>query len=181
MNLERPVYLTGFMASGKSTVGPRLARRLGVPFIDLDNAIVKRAGKSIRAIFDEDGEQAFRQYEEAELRRTGDQPTVVSLGGGALAQPGNLTYALKSGTVVFLSASVDVIAERLRKGDLDRPMLRGEDGLPLDGEALRARIRRLLKSRIVFYERAHVTVDTSGKEIDEIVGEVVARLEMTES
>ncbi len=172
----RPVYLTGFMASGKSSVGPLLARRLGRPYIDLDRIIIEKAGLSIPEVFAQFGEQRFRELESEALRETGAQEAVVALGGGALAQPNNLAFAREKGVVVYLDASVDAILERLQQGDPDRPMLRGADGRPLTRKALRDRIRTLLESRVPYYEQAHFRVETTGKSVAAVVDEVVRRL-----
>ena len=173
---DRPVYLTGFMASGKSTVGPRLALALGVPFIDLDLEIVRRAGHSIPEIFAAEGEKGFRTAEREALRAVGASASVVSVGGGALVDVANLDFALGSGTVVYLHASADELAARLSHGRRLRPMLQDRSGARLTGDALRERIEELLDERRPFYERAHMTVQTTTRTVDQVVDEVMRRL-----
>ena len=170
------IYLTGFMGSGKSTVGPRLATALGYSFIDLDEAIEHRAGRPIRQLFAEEGEAAFRQLERELLRETTvREHLVVALGGGALTFEENLRLALGAGRVVYLRASADVLARRLRSGRAVRPLLLGDDGRPLSDADLRARIEAMLERRAPFYERAHLAVD-AGRAPDVTVRAIVDAL-----
>lgn len=169
------IYLTGFMGSGKSTVGPRLAARLGRPFVDLDAAVATRAGRPVAAVFAEAGEAAFRALEATCLRATAEvADAVVALGGGALATEDNLTWALAHGTVVYLRVPADVLARRLARTAGNRPLLQGEDGQALRGEALAARVSALLAAREHFYGRAHVVIDTAGQSVAETVAAVQA-------
>ena len=151
------VYLTGFMASGKSTVGPLLADRLGYRFVDLDWLVEAQAGRSVPELFAE-GEGVFRAAEAAALRETtGGEGLVVSTGGGTLAAPQNLVVARAAGPVVWLRTSVPVILDRV--GDADgRPML-AHAGRPLQGEPLRARVADLLAAREPFYAQADLAID----------------------
>ncbi|HKL87422.1 MAG TPA: shikimate kinase, partial [Salinibacter sp.] len=97
------IYLTGFMASGKSTVGPKVAARLGCTFLDLDRLIAVHDGRSIPEIFAQDGEGRFRELETAALRKTVDTDNlVVALGGGALVDEENRAFAKEHGRVVYL-------------------------------------------------------------------------------
>ncbi|PSQ99495.1 MAG: shikimate kinase [Bacteroidetes bacterium QS_9_68_14] len=162
-NPKSKVYLTGFMGSGKSTVGPRVARRRGARFVDLDNVIAERAGRAIPAIFEAEGEAGFRKREAAALRAVSKQASaqVVATGGGTLVQEENLQRALGSGVIVYLRAPAATLADRLREAAARRPLLQGEGGQPLAGAALTRRIEALLSERQRFYERAHVTVDTA--------------------
>ena len=156
------VYLTGFMASGKSTVGPLVADRLGYRFADLDWLIEARAGRTIPALFASGGEAAFRKAEaEALAETTRGEGVVVATGGGALVDPANLRTARAAGTVVWLRASVPVTLARL--GDAaGRPLLHDRAGRPLAGDALALRVRRLLADREPFYAQADLAVDADG-------------------
>ncbi|PSQ80834.1 MAG: shikimate kinase [Bacteroidetes bacterium QS_8_68_15] len=159
-----PIYLTGFMGSGKSTVGPLAAVRLGWRFLDLDELIAERAGRPIPAIFAAEGEAGFRRREAEALRAVSreERDAVVATGGGTLVQPENLKRARASGTVVYLRAPAAVLAERLADAAAERPLLQSEeDGTPLAGAALTRRIETLLAERRPCYERAHRTVDTA--------------------
>ncbi|MEO0560015.1 MAG: shikimate kinase [Bacteroidota bacterium] len=153
------VYLTGFMASGKSTVGPLLADALGHRFVDLDWLIEAKAGRPIPLIFAEGGETAFRAAEaEALDETTRSLRMVVATGGGALVTPAALRTARMAGPVVWLQASIDTILDRL--GDAaGRPVLAGPDGRPLWGRALRDRVAALMEAREPFYAQADLTVD----------------------
>ena len=157
------VYLTGFMASGKSTVGPLLADALGHRFVDLDWLIEAKAGQPIPAIFAEGGEAAFRAAEaEALDETTRSSRMVVATGGGALVTPAALRTARMAGPVVWLRASVDTILKRL--GDATgRPILAGPDGRPLWGLALRERVETLLAAREPFYEQADLIIDADAR------------------
>ena len=153
------VYLTGFMASGKSTVGPLLADALGYRFVDLDWLIEARAGRSIPMIFAEGGEAAFRAAEaEALDETTRSRRMVVATGGGALVTPAALRTARMAGPVIWLRASVDTVLDRL--GDaVGRPILAGPDGRPLWGQALRQRVETLMAEREPFYAQADLTIE----------------------
>ena len=108
--MKKHLYFTGFMASGKSRTGRALADRLGRPFVDTDNVIVERAGKSISEIFEQEGEAAFRKMERdviAEIAQS-EKPLVVSLGGGALTQAENLKVIRENGTIIRLWAKPEV-------------------------------------------------------------------------
>lgn len=171
------IYLTGFMGSGKSTVGPALSRVLGIPYVDLDAEIVRLAGHSIPEIFRKDGEPAFRRYEHEALKAAAaGGVAVVSVGGGALADSENLRLALETGAVVYLQATPEALAVRLSGGRRNRPMLQDAAGNMLSGSTLRHRIEQLLVDRTPYYEQAHVRVDTSRRSVREVVDEVVARL-----
>lgn len=154
------MYLTGFMGSGKSTLGPILANVLGYGFVDLDARIAEQAGVPVAQLFAERGETAFRTLEAGALRATAqEEDLVIATGGGALAREPNLSWALAHGTVVYLRATPEALAARLLRARAVRPLLRGEDGERLSEAALQARIAALLDTRRPFYERAHVAVD----------------------
>ncbi len=119
---QRPggLYLVGFMGSGKTSVGGILANLLLRDFIDLDQQITAVAGRSIPAIFQEDGEPAFRKYER-EVLETLPTQAVVALGGGAFIQPEIRAYIKKTGLAVFLNWPFQVLASRV-SGDKNRPL-----------------------------------------------------------
>lgn len=127
------VFLVGFMGSGKSTVGRRLARELGWMFVDLDTDIENSTGMSISKIFEERGEPAFRQIEhEALLTRTREikrgRPMVISLGGGAFVQTFNFSLVESSGISIWLDCPLEIIRERLSSND-SRPLARDTESL----------------------------------------------------
>jgi len=156
------VYLTGFMASGKSTVGPKAAARLGQPFLDLDRLITAHDGRPIPAIFAEDGEDHFRDLETEMLHQTAEtDDLVVALGGGALVDDANRAFARNHGLVIYLEVSVDTILERVADDDTRRPLLQDDAGTPLPRAEQRTRIEQMLDERRPTYEAAHRSIDAN--------------------
>ena len=151
---EARVYLTGFMGSGKTTIGRRLAEISGVPFVDLDEAFEARARKTVREAFAEHGEPWFREREAELLRGTADLPgAVVALGGGTFVFPENAAFVKKHGTSVFLDVPFDVIAARLAGKSMDRPLFRSVE------EA-----RALYEARLPYHRIADRTVALHAEE-----------------
>lgn len=168
------IYLTGFMASGKSTVGPRVAARLGLTFLDLDRLITAQDGRSIPDIFAEDGEAQFRALEREALHRTAEtDDQVVALGGGALVDADNRAFAKEHGRVVYLRVDAETVLERVGGEADQRPLLQGEEGAPLSPPEMRARIEQMLDDREPTYRDAHATVDAT-QPVDEVVEAVTA-------
>jgi shikimate kinase / 3-dehydroquinate synthase len=158
-HMQRPLFLSGFMATGKSSVGRLVAERTGRPFVDLDQRIEARAEKTVSQLFAEQGEAAFRALERAELdtalSSVADGPApVVALGGGALVPRDLRLRALDSAVVVTLEASPSEIVWRAgsRSG---RPLLDHQNG--------ETRVRDLLEQRTVAYAECHGRVPTDGK------------------
>lgn len=161
------VALIGLPGSGKSTVGPRLARRLGVPHLDVDHVLEQRQGRSIAEIFASDGEAHFREIERDLTLELLASPGVLSLGGGAPMTPA-IAQALAGHPVVWLQVTPEQAARRVGRGR-SRPLLAGE--APLD------RLRRLLEERGPTYDHlATITVDTSNATTAEVVETIRARL-----
>ena len=122
--MKEHIFLTGFMASGKSRTGRTLSERLGRPLVDTDAVIVERAGKSISEIFEQDGEAKFREMERdviAEIAAN-ETPQVVSLGGGAINNPENVKVIRESGTLIRLWAKPEILSERIGRKNT-RPLL----------------------------------------------------------
>jgi shikimate kinase/3-dehydroquinate synthase len=166
----RNIVLTGFMGTGKSAVGQVVARRLGRKFIDMDNAIVLRAGKPIPRIFAEYGEPAFRAMESdvcAELSEQGS--LVIATGGGALVNAENRRTMMAGGTVICLNASPDEILRRVGEDD-GRPLLNVPDP--------HARIAELLDARRAAYQTIPWQIDTSTLSIDEVAEQVLGLADM---
>lgn len=170
---NRRIFITGFMASGKSTLGPILANSLGFDFLDLDAAIAAQEGKSIREIFGGKGERYFRRREREILTALGGREgIVVSLGGGTLSDPDTLSLIMSSGILVYLKVPPEEIIRRLRH-KTDRPMVLGVDGERLDEGHLRERVGVLLASREPLYALADLTIEADqvrlGLTVDRLV------------
>lgn len=172
--MTRPILLTGFMATGKSRVGRALALRLDRTFYDTDEMIETRAGKSIPAIFAEDGEDLFRRLEtECVVDAVARPEAVISLGGGAITREENRAAIREGGGIlVCVEADVDTILERVSRRD-DRPLL---SGLSIDEK--RARIVSMLDERAPYYSAADLTIrSTETSEADDLAGQLVEQLE----
>ncbi|WEF22610.1 shikimate kinase [Microbacterium maritypicum] len=157
------LVLVGPMAAGKTSVGRRVARRLGVAFIDTDKRIVAAHG-SIPAIFEEHGEAHFRDLERAAVAEALSEGGVISLGGGAVTEAATREL-LTEHPVVFLTVSPDAVADRLRGSN--RPLLAGED--PLE------RWKKIFEERRGWYaEVSSATFDTSRRPMQKIADEIVA-------
>jgi len=162
------IILTGFMATGKSTVGKELAARLGYEFLDLDSLIEGVAGMPISQIFATQGEERFRAMESRMVEQAARRDAcVIATGGGAIMNPGNLEALKRSGMLIALTAKLETILERLGTGE-DRPMLWGGD--PLE------RIRFLLAERAPAYAKADLTVDTTEQSIEQVVDQILCAL-----
>lgn len=160
------LVLTGFMGTGKSAVGRRVAERLSRPFVDMDAVIEERTGKPISRIFAEEGEARFRQLEAALCEElSAREGLVIATGGGALVDPVNRATLSASSTLICLQADVDAVLRRV--GDAaDRPMLRGTSP--------RADVERLLEARQEAYAAIPWQVRTTGRTLEEVVADVVA-------
>lgn len=127
-DIDRPIVLVGLMGVGKSTVGKRLATRLGLPFVDADHEIEAAAGLTVSEIFDRFGEQQFRDGERRVIARlVEDSPKVIAAGGGAFMQPETRKLILDRAIAIWLDADIDVLTERVRRRSGTRPLLNGRD------------------------------------------------------
>jgi shikimate kinase len=157
------------MGVGKSTVGARLARRLGRVFIDTDREVERMAGRTISEIFEADGEPAFRRLEADAIRAAEMDGAVVALGGGAVTESGAIERLLESGEVIFLSADPAVLIDRI--GDPEsRPKLAG-----LDRGAQIEILSSLLEERLPIYQKASREIDTAGN-VNDVVDRIVDAL-----
>jgi shikimate kinase/3-dehydroquinate synthase len=166
--MPRPLLLSGFMASGKTAVGQRVAALAGCAFIDLDQRIEATAGKPVRRIFEDSGEEAFRQLEAAALDEllAAGRPEVIALGGGALLARERRLSAIDRAVVVGLSCSVEEVLRRSQNEPGTRPLLAGSDP--------RARVTALLEAREIAYAECPVRLVTDGKQPDALAAEVLA-------
>jgi shikimate kinase len=159
----RPIFLCGFMGVGKTTVGKRLAELRTCRFVDLDRAIEAEAGCAIPAIFANEGEAGFRRRESHALRSLALADTVVALGGGALTQNENFEFIVGAGLLIYLSASVEALMERLNDSTELRPLLAG-----LSFADRRVKILRLMGEREAVYRKAHLEISTDGLSADDV-------------
>ena len=165
----RAVFLVGFMASGKSTVGPELARRLGWDFVDLDSRIEAREGKRVVEIFRDHGEPGFRLAESNALQhltQTLERNSVVALGGGAFAEEKNRAL-LRDWPSVFLNAPVEELWQRSLVDGVERPLRKSRDHFV-----------RLHAERLPLYRRAALTVETAGRDVVSICAEIETALNL---
>ena len=165
------IILIGMSASGKTSLGEALSIALNIPFIDTDEEIEKKAGKSISEIFQSEGEAQFRSYEQGIIRQLIDFPKcVIAVGGGLPSYNNHMDVILDMGRVIYLDLSVDVLVGRLIKNSSDRPLYAG-----LDASEIEDKTRALKLERERFYQRAHKHIDAS-KPIQELVKEVIENL-----
>jgi shikimate kinase len=149
------IYLVGFMGSGKTAIGRRIAERLGRPFVDLDAEIERTSGATIRALFEADGEPAFREREALFLEGTEALPdAVVATGGGCYVREGNRRTISRLGTAVFLDVPFAALAARL-SGKTDRPLFQDSD-----------QAARLFAEREPFYRMQTVPVRLEGDSVE---------------
>jgi shikimate kinase len=168
------VILAGFMGTGKTEVGRRLAQSLGWSFVDTDALVESAAGRSVAAIFADEGEAAFRARERDAIEQACTMTAaVIAVGGGALLDPENRRRLLAAGPMVCLRASPEELMRRLGLAR-DRPLLNG-DGTA-STEERRARIEALLAERAPVYALATHAVDTDGLSPDEVAVRVRAIL-----
>ena len=159
------IALIGFMGTGKTSVGRRVAERLGYKFVDLDEVIVDLAGQEIPAIFAEQGEEYFRDLETKAVRQVVQtDKQVIATGGGVVLRSKNIKQLKAGGKVVLLKASPEAIYQRTKNDD-HRPLLEVEDP--------RAEIRRLLDKRRSAYDCTPHQIDTTELTIEAVADKVI--------
>ena len=164
------IILTGFMGTGKTSVGKRLAKELNLKFIDTDDLIEKEAGICINEIFAKYGEAYFRRLESKVIDEvSSDKNLIIATGGGAVINPTNLLALKKNGILICLTASIDVILSRIGSGD-ERPLISEGDK--------KETISNLLKAREPFYKKADFIVDTTTKTVGEVVKEIKEKIKL---
>ncbi|HTT97266.1 MAG TPA: shikimate kinase [Rhizomicrobium sp.] len=166
--LSRTVALVGMMGAGKSSVGRRLATRLGVAFKDADSEIELAAGCAVSEIFERYGEPAFRDGERKVIARLlGEVPHVMATGGGAFIDPNTRARLKESALTVWIKAPVDVLMARVKRRD-NRPLLRTADP--------RGTLERLLNERAPIYAEADVIVESDDSPHSNIVDQILSAL-----
>jgi shikimate kinase len=170
MSAADNVILVGFMGAGKSSVGRLLARRLGRCLVETDEMITAREGRAISEIFRIDGEARFRELEaevlDALALKSGE---VIATGGGFPCRDDRMARLRTLGTVIWLKSDLRVAYERAQRSGV-RPMLSGRS---------LAEIEDLYRQREPYYGQAHITIDTTGLGVDQVVGRAVSMLRRT--
>ena len=164
------IVLIGPMGSGKTTVGRRLSKELGIDFYDSDHEITDKTGVSIDHIFDVEGEEGFRKRESDVLKDLCSQGNIIiATGGGAVISEENRIEISKTGSVIYLLSSVDQILRRTSKSKT-RPLLE-------NSKNKRKTISDIINARDPLYrEIATITVDTNGKKLNEVINEILVQL-----
>lgn len=163
--LDRSIVLVGLMGAGKSSIGRRLAQRLGVPFIDADTEIERAAGRSIPEIFEAFGEAAFRDGERRVIRRLLEEPVVriLATGGGAYMDQGTRDVIRERAIALWLKADLDTLFERVSRRS-NRPLLKTDDP--------RATLQTLMDRRYPIYAEADIVLETRRVPIETTVENV---------
>ena len=166
------IFLIGYMGAGKTTLGKAFARAMGLTFIDLDWYIEERFHKTIRELFTERGEDAFRDLERRMLHEVGDfEDVVISVGGGTPCFFDNVDYMNSVGETVFLDVDIRVLFRRLKIAKQQRPLLDGKSD-----EKLMQFIQEALQNRLPFYTRAKHTFNGEKLEDRRQIQQSVERL-----
>ena len=164
--MKRHVALVGFMAAGKSTIGKKLARKLKCAFFDTDDMIVSEHGQ-VSDIFYNEGEPAFRAYEQAAIEQVLEhgEPGIVALGGGALTLEANRKLLKKRTYRIFIKVSPEQVLERLRRGKRIRPLLGPTPSL--------AKIKELYAKRMPQYARADHVVEADTMNGSQVIDDII--------
>ena len=161
------IYLLGFMGSGKSFSGKRLAEKFGMSFIDLDDYIKEKEGRTIREIFEKEGEDYFRKIEKECLHEMGERElTIISTGGGTPCFFDNIKWMNENGVTVFLETSVEILSNRLFDEMQKRPLLKG-----FSKEELKNFIEKKLEERNPFYHQTQILYKQN-EEGQDVAGEL---------
>lgn len=171
------IYLTGFMTSGKSTIGPILANVLGYDFYDLDREIENIEKLTVVEIFEKHGEQYFREAESKILNELAKKDNlVISLGGGTIVNKNNFDMMKRTGKIIYLKVSPETLYKRLRH-KTDRPIFKDLVLNNKNEKDFMKRISELMEKRKHFYELSDITIDTEltplGKTIDRIAKKII--------
>lgn len=161
--MDKNIILLGFMGTGKTSVAKKLAEDLGMRFVEMDSVISEREEMSINSIFSKKGEPYFRKVEGDIVKELSNKKgMVISAGGGVVLNPINISELQKNGILICLNAAPEEIFRRI-KNEKHRPLLNVEDPLK--------KIKELLDYRKPYYNKIPVQIDTTGKNIDEVVKE----------
>lgn len=159
------IYLIGYMGSGKSTLGKKLAKHAGLQFIDMDHFIEKRNCKTVPQLFAEEGEAEFRKKERKALEELSEfSDVVIATGGGAPCFFDNVDLMNRTGKTIFLNIDPKILASRLLKSKTERPLIKGKSKKELVDF-----IDETLKKRNEFYAQAHYQITQPDVNLDEVM------------
>ena len=165
---NKNIAFVGFMASGKSSVSKELSLALNKEMISSDARIVEKEGRSIKEIFEDSGEEYFREVECSVVKELSEKENVIiDCGGGVVLDKANVENLKKQGVLIHLSISPELVYART-KGREDRPLLNVEDPV--------AKIKELLEYRMPYYEKADFTIKVDNKVIGEVCQEILELL-----
>ncbi|SHG66855.1 shikimate kinase [Thermosyntropha lipolytica DSM 11003] len=172
--MEKNIVLIGFMGTGKSSIGIKLAEKLNMKFVDMDREIEKLTGMTVAELFRRHGEIRFRSEEKLMAQKLSRQKNlVIATGGGVVLKEENIKALRENGILICLTAHPEDIFERVRRKRNQRPLLK--KNLQIED------IEAMLKERAPFYAVADLEVNTSGREIDEVVEEIISYIKKLEA
>ncbi|MET3507007.1 shikimate kinase [Halalkalibacter oceani] len=160
--MKQHYYLTGFMGSGKTTIGQALANELSFNVIDTDQWIEEQEKQRISELFQTKGEPYFRKQETKALETIAGQRLIITTGGGIVIKEENRQLMKEKGNIIYLKCDIEEILRRLQD-DETRPLLQGKD---------KAKIEQLFLARKAFYEDADIIIDTTGRTVNDIINEL---------
>jgi len=166
--IKQPIFLVGMMGAGKTSLGLALAEKMAVPFLDTDQWIEEKAGKTISSIFKEDGESMFRTWEQTCLSEINGTPQIIATGGGLPCFHENMNQLLQKGVVIYLEMTSLDLYKRV-KNDTHRPLLANESNL-------QQKIENLLELRASTYCQATLCIQAN-KPVEELVKEIVRQID----
>jgi len=169
LSVENKIVLVGLMGAGKTSIGRRLAARLGLPFSDADDEIEKAAGSSIEDIFERLGEERFREGERRVIARLLDGPPIVlATGGGAFMDPDTRKVIAENGISIWLKSNIDTLVKRTSKRK-NRPLLKNKNH--------REVLKHLIEVRYPIYQLADIIIDSLDVSAEETLHQVVKSLD----
>lgn len=162
----KPIYITGFMGAGKTTIGKHLGERLQIQVIDTDQHIEEILGQKISRIFSKHGEAYFRELETNTLKSLPSENIIITTGGGIISKDTNVVWMKEKGTIVYLHAEFLYLMRRL-EGDSTRPLLQQKS---LD------ELKKIYDVRLPQYYKADIVIQTCNKSVFEVVDEIVNQI-----
>jgi shikimate kinase len=166
MSNKNNIFLIGFMGSGKTTLGKKLAKKLAQPFFDLDQEIEKSTGLTIGELFDQYGEPHFRDVESKILQSLilKNEHFVLSLGGGTPCSQGNMCLIKRAGTAIYLKYNAGILASRLKDGKAKRPLIKD-----FNESQLKDFITNKLMEREPFYNQAQLVLESNNIRVEDLL------------